>query len=230
MVNFPSAQDLVDEALASKPSDMNVLHLMTWKLMIKYRTNYYKERVDAFLRGTSLKGSELEEVRKKMLEPMTANGVEYSNFMEEASRRISQTFQVISGNLAELCVESELQKLGLKDGIDYVRKKGRTDFSFFYRKSKAAQHNLEVKNVKLRERGLRGLEFDGDSILGFFDSPEEFTEDTVKRIDAFCTSHKGYCYVPPNTLKAIKYKTTRFKSNLDAPKDMAMFVSTGVMS
>lgn len=229
MENFPSAQELLSEALKQKPRNMNDLHFLTWKLMVKYRDAYYKGRVNTFLETTSLKEPALSEVRDKMLKPLVANGIEYSNFMEEASRRISQSFQSLSGNIAELCVEVELNNIGLKSGTDYLRKKDRTDFTFYYRKDRKQIHRLEVKNVKLRERGTRGLAFDGDSMLGFFDSPGEFNAGNVKIIDDHCTKTGGYCYVPPQTLSEIETTHTRFKSNLEIAKDMKYFVDNGVM-
>ena len=47
------------------------------------------------------------KVEKELLKPIKVGDIEYSNFMEETSRRISQTFQVLSGNIAELCVERD---------------------------------------------------------------------------------------------------------------------------
>ena len=105
--------------------------------------------------------------------------------MEETSRRVSQTFQVISGNIAELCVERELIKIGLKLGIRYVKKAERTDFIIYYPKKDGfkKKHRIEVKNVKLRERGTRGLAFDGDTMIGFFNQPSEFTASNIEVID-----------------------------------------------
>ena len=144
-----------------------------------------------------------EKIEKELLKPIIVEDKEYSNFMEETSRRISQTFQVISGNLAELCVERELNKIGLKTNIDYVRKKERTDFIIYYRVNgkQTKKHRIEVKNVKLRERGARGLAFDGDSMVGFFDQPSEFTESNIEIIDEHCKKTGGYCYIPSETLK-----------------------------
>ena len=65
--------------------------------------------------------------------------------MEETSRRISQTFQVISGNIAELCVERELIKIGLKLGVHYVKKAERTDFIIYYLKDRDLRKDIELK-------------------------------------------------------------------------------------
>ena len=149
--------------------------------------------------------------------------------MEEVSRRVSQTFQVISGNLAELCVERELNKVGLRLKINYLRKWENTDFRIYYPNlnNPIKKHRLEVKNVKLRERGTRGLAFDGDSMVGFFDDPSEFTESNIKIIDEHCKKTGGYCYIPSETLKLIKNKTKRFKANTELALDMQRFVTNG---
>ena len=228
---FPSADDLVKEAAATKPKDLNALHYKTYLLMMKHKERYYEEKVDAFLSTTNLKEPERSELRKRMLLPIEIGDTTYSNFMEEASRRISQTFQVISGNIAELCVETALNSVGLQKGVHYLRKKERTDFTFYYPDVKSGKkaHRLEVKNVKLRERGARGLAFDGDSMLGFFDDAGEFTEDNICVIDEHCSKTGGYCYVPPDTLSKFKHATKRFRSNLDVAADMKYFVVNGVM-
>lgn len=231
MEGFPSAQDLINEANKLGPIDLNDLHSKTYTLMIKYKESYYRNKVDKFLATTTLKEPELSEIRKKMLMPIKVDNVIYSNFMEEASRRISQAFQPLSGNIAELCVKAALDEVGLIEKVHYLRKKNRSDFTFYYPDVNHVkkQHRLEVKNVKLRERGARGLVFDGDSLMGFFDSPEEFTEDNVRVIDENCLKTNGYCYLPPNTLQRIKYKTKRFKSDLNLAKDMKEFVQKGII-
>ncbi len=91
------------------------------------------------------------KIEKELLKPIKVGDIEYSNFMEETSRRISQTFQVLSGNIAELCVERELIKVGLKLGIHYNKKAERTDFIIFNPKKDGfkKRHRIEVKNVKL---------------------------------------------------------------------------------
>jgi hypothetical protein len=148
-----------------------------------------------------------QKIKEKLLEHITVDNKTYTNFMEEVSRRISQTFQVISGNIAELCVERELNKVGLEENIHYVKKKERTDIIIYYPnvKTPKQKHRIEVKNVKLRERGTRGLVFDGDTIIGFFNEPLEFTKSNVEVIDEQCKKTDGYCYVPPETLKNMKF-------------------------
>lgn len=228
---FPSSEELIQEAKKLKSQDLNDLHSKTYDLMMKHKAKYYEEKVDTFLKKTSIKEPYLDELRKKMLESIVIDDITYSNFMEEASRRISQTFQVISGNIAELCVESALNEVELKNNIHYLRKKERTDFTFYYPNllNKVKIHRLEVKNVKLRERGARGLAFDGDSMLGFFNDPGEFTSDNIRIIDAHCTTTNGYCYVPPNTLKLFSHSSKRFKNNLEMANDMKHFVENGIM-
>ena len=164
-MSIPSAKDLVNEAVKSKPSaDLTEIHSLTYSLMMNHKMKYYKSKVDDFLSRMSLSSIPNEAktlLRKEMLLPLTANNVEYANFMEEASRRVSQTFQVVSGNIAELCVERELTKVGLREGINYQKKVERTDFIVYYPSiaNQKAKHRIEVKNVKLRERGTRGLAF-----------------------------------------------------------------------
>ena len=149
--------------------------------------------------------------------------------MEETSRRVSQAFQSLSGNIAELCVERELNKNSLKFDVHYDKKKERTDFIIYFpeKNNFKKKHRIEVKNVKLRERGTRGLAFDGDSMIGFFNQPSEFTESNVKIIDEHCQKTGGYCYIPPETLKMMKHLGQRFKSNTEIGKDMLKFVKNG---
>jgi hypothetical protein len=197
--------------------------------MILYRERYYERKVDAFLAQLDLEPELREKIKRKMIEPVVAEGVEYSNFMEEASRRVSQTFQVISGNIAELCAERELNRVGLKRDINYRRKIESTDFMIYSPDLRhiRARHRVEVKNVKLRERGTRGLAFDGDSMFGFFDDPSEFTESNVKVIDDHCERVNGYCYIPPATLQGMRIVGSRFRSNISFGEDMLNFVKNG---
>ncbi|MBS3134610.1 hypothetical protein J4214_05250 [Candidatus Woesearchaeota archaeon] len=230
---IPSAIEILQNAEKINPNlNINQLHSKTFELMKLYRTNYYESRVNELLSSKNLISISNEmklSIKKELLNPIIANETEYSNFMEEVSRRVSQTFQVISGNLAELCVERELNKIGLKTNIDYVRKKERTDFIIYYRVNgkQTKKHRIEVKNVKLRERGARGLAFDGDSMVGFFDQPSEFTESNIEIIDEHCKKTGGYCYIPLGTLELIKNKTKRFKANTELALDMKKFVNVG---
>ncbi len=226
---FPSAKEILEEAKKMRADDINDLHSTTYDLMLNYKQRYYQKKVSQFLKNTSLKGKQLREVKQKMLTPIEAAGVTYSNFMEEASRRISQIFQVISGNIAELCIENFLIETGLEEGIHFTRKQKHTDFIFYYpnRTKPEKEHRLEVKNVKLRERGTRGLAFDGDSMAGFFDDSSEFTQDNIAVIEAHCLKTGGYCYLPPQTLEKIKHRINRFRNNTILAGDMKHFVQTG---
>lgn len=229
-LSIPSASDLVEGAIRSDPSaDVNAIHRRTYELMIYHRERYYERKVDAFIAQLNLAPELQERIKRKMLEPLVADGVEYSNFMEEASRRVSQTFQVISGNIAELCAERELKRRGMEKDVQYKRRIERTDIIVYSPnfRSNRARHRVEVKNVKLRERGTRGLAFDGDSLFGFFDEPSEFTDSNVQVINDHCTRVGGYCYVPPETLRQIRHAGSRFRSNALFGQDMSHFVQNG---
>ena len=232
MPSIPSANQIIQEALKNNPNvDTNTLYAKTFELMISYRSKYYERRVDELLSKLGLPKNIHLKVKKKILEPITIEGKEYSNFMEEVSRRVSQAFQPISGNIAELCVERELQRCGLSKGIHFTRKKERTDFIIYYPNitSSISKHRVEVKNVSLRERATRGLAFDGDSLFGFFNQLNEFTESNVKVLDELCVKTGGYCYIPPKLLKQIPYHMKRFRSNIQFGRDMAKFVKTGLI-
>jgi len=232
---IPSSTEIVEEAEKENPkADLNKIHARTFELIKKYRHEYYKKKVeDLFSREdlVNIPKDIREKVEKELLKPIKVGEIEYSNFMEETSRRISQTFQVISGNIAELCVERELMKIGLKLGVHYTKKAERTDFIIFHPKKDKfkGRHRVEVKNVKLRERGTRGLAFDGDSMIGFFNQPSEFTASNVEVIEKHCKKTGGFCYVLPETLKNIKHKSSRFKSNTEFAKDMKKFVEIGII-
>lgn len=232
---IPSSTEIVKEAEKDNPNaDLNKIHSKTFELIKKYRHEYYKNKVDDLLSREDLVDIPKDmrmKIEKELLKPIKVGDIEYSNFMEETSRRISQTFQVLSGNIAELCVERELIKVSLKLGIHYNKKAERTDFIIFHPKKDGfkKRHRIEVKNVKLRERGTRGLAFDGDSMIGFFNQPSEFTASNVEVIEKHCKNTGGFCYVPPETLKKIKHKNSRFKSNTEFAEDMKKFVETGTI-
>lgn len=241
-MKFPSANEIIEEAARSLPkSDINKLHSVTFQLMKKYRERYYREKVKIFLNRPNIAKSLSSQTEllftEEMLKPLVvkdkSKSVKYSNFMEEASRRISQTFQVISGNIAELCIEKELRRYGLKAQINYLRRYKRSDFTFFYPNVKTAKkiHRVEVKNVTLRERAIRGLSFDGDSMIGFFNEPSEFSQSTIEIIEEHCVKKGGYCYVPSEIINSISMKLTtkKFKLNTDFAKDMVDFVKTGII-
>src|SRR3989344_2924123 len=183
---IPASNEIVEEAEKEDPkADINKIHSKTFELIKKYRLEYYKNKVDDLLSREDLVDIPKDmrmKIEKELLKPIQVDDIEYSNFMEETSRRISQTFQVLSCNIAELCVERELIKVGLKLGVHYNKKAERTDFIIFSPKKEGfrKRHRVEVKNVKLRERGTRGLAFDGDSMVGFFNQPSEFTASNVE--------------------------------------------------
>ena len=230
---MPSSAEIVEEADKTNPkADINEVHEKTFELIKKYRKRYYEKKVEDLLLRENLEKvpKEIKEkFSKELLKPIKIEDKEYGNFMEEASRRISQTFQVISGNIAELCVERELIKAGLDLKVHYTKRKERTDFTIFHPKIEKfkKKHRVEVKNVKLRERGTRGLAFDGDSMIGFFHQPSEFTFSNVEIIEKHCEKTGGFCYVPPGTLSKIKHKSSRFKSNKEFAKDMKKFAEIG---
>lgn len=232
-MSIPSSRNLIEEALQSDPNlDVNDLHSKTFELMIYYRSKYYESKADIFLSRLSLLDIPIEikrRLRKEMLKPIMVGEKEYSNFMEEASRRVSQTFQVISGTLAELCAQRELENAGLEESIHFTRRRERTDFIIYHPNIRSVQkrHRVEVKNVKLRERGTRGLGFDGDSLFGFFNDASEFTRGNVEVIDNFCQDRNGYAYIPPSTLEAMTYRGNRFRPNTQFGRDMSSFVHTG---
>lgn len=231
-MSFPSAANLVEEAIRkSRTADINLIHSTSYELMLNYKTKYYAQKIDTFLSTLDIEPELRKEIRQKMLTPIVANGVEYSNFMEEASRRISQVFQPISGNIAELCAERDLIRIGLRKGLHYRKKAERADIVVYYPDAykPKSKHRVEVKNVKLRERGTRGLIFDGDSLFGFFDDPREFTQSNCEIIDMNCNQSKGYCYLPPITLSKIQYRTERFKENTKFGEDISFFIKNGYL-
>lgn len=237
MDKFPSAQEIIEEAKRKNPkADINQLHALTYGLMKKYRDIYYPNKVKEFFSRSSLASLPKDiklKIKEELLKPIKVDDKIYSNFMEEASRRISQTFQVISGNLAELCVERGLIDIGLKPKIHYLKKAEHTDLIIYHPAllNYSKKHRVEVKNVKLRERATRGLEFDGDSMAGFFDDPSEFTSSNIDIINNHCKKTGGYCYIPPETLKKLgdRIKNKRFKSNKKFASDMKNFIKKGTI-
>jgi len=229
-IRIPSARELVKEALhKNKNVDVNTLHEQAFKLMIRHRKKYYSTKVDVFLSKMRLPFTLKKKLKSAMLKPVRVDGVTYSNFMEEASRRVSQVFQVVSGNIAELCAKRELENAGLKENANFVRKKEQTDFIIYFPNinTPKRKHRVEVKNVKLRERGMRGLAFDGDSLFGFFNEAREFTKTTIMQIEEHCKKSGGFCYMPPSTLRKLKYKGKHFRSNTRFGRDMASFAKKG---
>jgi len=227
---FPSAQDIILSVLDKHKSlEINQLHQKAYEEIIKFKELFYENRVNEFLEKLDLPESLKKMLKKNILEPVKINGKIYSNFLEETVRRITQAVQPISGNIAELCAAVDLQKNGLKEGIHFQRKVKRTDLIIHYPDISSSEkiHRVEIKNVSLRERATRGLAFDGDSLLGFFNNLNEFTEENIKIIENLCFKNSGYCYLPLKTLNSIKFPTTRFKSNAEFGKDMIFFVRNG---
>jgi hypothetical protein len=228
--DLPSAKDIFEEALRIYPSaDINTLHRMTFELMIHYRSKYYEKRVDEILSDLNLPTSVYNKVKSRLLKPIKTKGKVYSNFMEEVSRRVSQAFQPISGYLAELCAQRVLVLAGLQINYHFTRRKERTDIIVYHPNLGSAKlrHRVEVKNVSLRERAVRGLVFDGDSLFGFFNQLGEFTKSNIKVLEEQCSKTGGYCYVPPDILRQIRYPLKRFRPNTQFGRDMAEFAKTG---
>ena len=75
------------EALQANLSvDINELHAATFESMKVYRNQYYSKKVDEILSNLDVSPNALRDIRKKLLEPVNVDGVEYSRPMEEASR------------------------------------------------------------------------------------------------------------------------------------------------
>ncbi len=103
---IPSSTEIVQEAEKNNPkADLNKIHSKTFELIKKYRQEYYKNKVDGLLLREDLVDIPKDvrmKIEKELLKPIKVGDIEYSNFMEETSRRISQTFQVLSGKKKEL--------------------------------------------------------------------------------------------------------------------------------
>ena len=230
-----SASRAFDEATKRWPqADMNKLHKKVWELVQLQRQKHYEKRVNSLLDKIEFPITSKNTLRKKMLTPITANGVTYSNFMEEASRRLSQSTQTTSGHIAEWCVQRELNTAGLIKNTHYKTRIDNTDIVVYCPSltNVKKKHRIEVKNVTMRERGIRGLSYDGDSIIGFFIELEEFGPGTVKEINRHCTKQDGYAYVPPLIFNHIRKQglltaDCRFKLNTDIGSDMAKFCKMG---
>ena len=236
MDGIPSARELFKQAIREEPeAEVNRIHERIYELMLYYKRKYYEGKVGSFLREVEISKQVKEKLTESMLKPVIANGVEYSNFMEEAARRISQSIQPLSGKSAELCVERELLRNNLLEDMHFVSgRRQRTDFILYYPDIflKKKEHRIEVKNVKLRERAVRGLSFDGDSLVGFFDSAGEFSPETIGIINSLCAKTRGYFYIPPSILRIIDSRGllssgTRLRPNTQFGRDMAEFCKTG---
>jgi hypothetical protein len=154
--------------------------------------------------------------------------------MEETAKRLNQSTKTTSGRIAEWCVQRELERKGLRKNEHFTIRKDKTDIIVYHpdMKRDKKRHRIEVKNLKMRERGIRGLVYDGDSLVGFFDEEGEFGAGTVREINEYCSKTNGYAYVSPliyNSLRKNKQLTrnTRFKLNTKIGEDMAIFCNTG---
>jgi hypothetical protein len=232
-----SAKQAYIKALNEIPSsDINLLHERVYSFLQKQQQKYYENKVDAFLSTLKLSGRTKTMLRRKLLQPITIGGVHYSNFMEEAAKRLNQSTKTTSGRVAEWCVQRELEKNCLNKNEHFTIRKNKTDIIVYHpdMKRDKKRHRIEVKNLKMRERGIRGLVYDGDSLVGFFDEEGEFGTGTVKEINEYCRKTNGYAYVSPliyNSLRKNKQLTrnTRFKLNTEIGKDMAKFCKTGTL-
>jgi hypothetical protein len=227
-----TSEDIFKKALeeTNDKNDILEIHAKTYEILKKEKEEYYKIELDKFLSNIGISKEDKEKIRNALLTKREIKDKEYSNFMEEVAIRVRQSIQPLSGSIAELCINYELEKKDLKKGKDYDRRKNHTDFTIYYVKDKTEIHRVEVKNIALRERGARGLKFDGDSLAGFFNQPEEFTEENIKVIDDNLTDTTGYCYLPITTLEYILSKGgERFKDINELGKDMKYFSLNGVM-
>lgn len=227
---FPPAKDIVTSILNKyKLLEVNQLHRKTYEEIVRLKDLFYKNSVNEFLENIHLTEPVKNMLKKKILIPVKVRGKTYPNFLEATARGITQAVQPISGNIAEVCATVELQKNNLKENSHFKRKVGRTDLVIYHPNINFPKrtHRVEIKNVSFRERSTRGLAFDGDSLFGFFNNPNEFTKNTIEIIDELCLKNSGYCYVPPETLKGIKYSHKRIRSNSRFGTDMQYFVAKG---
>jgi hypothetical protein len=128
-----SATEIYSDALKLNPkADLNTLHASAYTNMKKQHRIYYEEKVDAFLFNLQLTTQTKQLLRQQMLKPVMIDNTLYSNFMEEACRRLSQSTQTASGHVAELCVQKALTDNGLIKGINFTAKKDHTDITVWY--------------------------------------------------------------------------------------------------
>ncbi len=232
---MPPTRDIIDEILRDNPKlDVNAIHARTWDKMKEYRSRYFKEQVDIFIDSLEISDEAKRIVRNALLEPVVIDDVEYESFLVGIGRKMSQSIQPRSGKSAEYCGEIELQRQGLERGVHFTVRNKRSDLTLYHPdlESPKATHRVEVKNMKIRERGVRGLSFDGDSLFGFFDEPGEFTEGELQVIERKLGQTGGYVYLPIGTLKSIEAKIDKdlnhiLRENTRFGPDMAKFVQTG---
>jgi hypothetical protein len=235
---LPSADEIVAEVVRKfRDLDVNGIHAKTYDSLLRHRNIYYARRVDELLAKLEIDDTSRRVVRNALLSPLRIGDVQYSNFMEEVARRMSQSMQPISGRIAEVCAEIELKRAGLNRDVDYGIREKRTDITIYHpRKERGARtHRVEVKNMKLRERAARGLVFDAESLFGFFDDPGEFTSGNLTVLEKTCIATGGYVYVPPATLEVVRQGhlvpvDSRLRPNTRFAHDMAEFAHEGKIS
>ncbi|MGY5873005.1 MAG: hypothetical protein RTV72_12220 [Candidatus Thorarchaeota archaeon] len=232
---MPSTQVIFEEIVNNNPNaDINEIHGLVWERMQRYVRDYFARRVDTFLEPLTINDAAKRIVKDALLQPVVVGGVRYENFLVESGRRMSQSIQPRSGKSAELCGELALNREGLEKDVHYAVRDGRSDLTLHYPNIEDSEeiHRVEVKNMKIRERGVRGLAFDGDSLFGFFDSPGEFTVGEIEVIEESLETTGGYVYMPLDTLNIVQTETlaepsVRLRSNTRFGSDMAVFVNTG---
>jgi hypothetical protein len=231
---MPSTRNIIDEILKKNPNlDVNKIHSKAWERMQKYRSSYFKNQVGDFLDSLGVSESVKKIVGTALLKPVKIDGIKYENFIVGIGRRMSQSIQPRSGKSAEYCGEIELTRNGLERDVHFKVRDDRSDLTLYHPDIETANmfHRVEVKNMKIRERGVRGLSFDGDSLFGFFDEPEEFTAGELKEIEK-ALADTGYVYLPPETLESIEEQLDKdlshiLRENTRFGSDMAEYVKTG---
>ena len=232
---MPATRTIMDDILAKNPNaDINRLHSLTWERMQKYRRDYFAKQIDLFLEDIKIPDTAKKAVRKALIKPTIINGVEYENFLIGIGRKMSQSIQPRSGYSAEYCGQIALIQEGLEKDLHFSVRDKRSDLTLFHpdKDNQKKNHRVEVKNMKIRERGVRGLSFDGDSLFGFFDDPNEFTEGEMGVMEDALKETGGYIYMPPSTIEIIKSQVPKkllhiLRPNTQFGKDMAEFVNTG---
>jgi hypothetical protein len=232
---MPPTRDIIDEILRKNPNlDTNEIHAETWDKMQRYRRKYFKRQVDAFLDPIGISKKAKQVIRKALIKSVTIDGVRYESFMVGIGRKMSQSIQPRSGKSAEYCGEIELVRNGLERDVHFAVRDERSDLTLFHPDIETSDeiHRVEVKNMKIRERGVRGLSFDGDSLFGFFDQPGEFTIGELTVMEKELAETGGYVYLPPDTLEIIEEDLDKdlsyiLRTNTRFGSDMAEFVQTG---
>lgn len=232
-----NSKEIFEKAIKSvvnsnEENDIVRIHEKSYEILKKEKEKYYKQEIENLLNSIDIPTEIKIKIEKAFLDrrilKKTFKNVEYSNYIEEIVIKIRQSIQPVSGSIAELCINYLLEKEGLRKKEDYDTRKNHTDFIIYYKDDPNKIHRIEVKNVSLRERGTRGLKFDGDSLAGFFNQTNEFTEENIKLIDSQLYQTGGYCYVPKKTLDHILNKGgKRFKDINSLGRDMKNFNLNG---